>query len=212
MKVTTKRGGGNSGRFRRWKAQDGQVCVDVGASIGQSTGEIISKGKDVRIIAIEPGKEALSRFRYKSHPRVTLVPIGVSDKQGLILFSDYKVRDADQGYFVEDNPIHDIKEKNTNENRIPSPTTYKVFVDTLDNILDDLNIDTVDFLKMDIEGHEVQALSKFTKFKKGTLFHIEYHSNLDGILAWLNENSITVVEIVKWSEENERTGEVYAVK
>ena len=38
--------------------------------------------------------------------------------------------------------------------------------DTLDNILDELGIDTVDFVKMDIEGSEIEAVKGMMKILK----------------------------------------------
>jgi hypothetical protein len=73
---------------------------------------------------------------------------------------------------------------------------YEVKADTLDDILAEDNIQTIDYLKVDTEGSEEQVLTGFTKYHKGTRFHVESHiTNLENIICRLLEMGANIEEI-----------------
>ncbi len=120
--------------------KEGDVCVDVGASIGYFTllmGRLV--GKTGKVIAIEPVPE--------QHPYLAMNVItnGLKDRVSI-----YNVAASDK---VEDKEMFTaalLKGTNTIVHCIP-----------LDDILADLP--KVDFIKMDIDGSEPQALKGLEK-------------------------------------------------
>jgi FkbM family methyltransferase len=135
---------------RYYKIKRGDVVVDLGAHIGTfAVRAAKAVGNEGKVIAVEPGIDNLSflerNVAANELANVIIVPKAVWSKQGrLKLFID---------------PTHQSRhsllwEKNT---------FSEVEVDTLDNILSELGIKEVDFIKMDIEGAEIEALKGMTE-------------------------------------------------
>jgi len=58
----------------------------------------------------------------------------------------------------------------------------EVKLTTLDKLMESLGVKQIDFLKMDIEGSEKEALKSYTKITKGNILSLETHRNLDTML------------------------------
>jgi len=83
---------------------------------------------------------------------------------------------------------------------------YEIQADTLDNILVENNISTVDYIKIDTEGSEEQVLQGFTKYHAGTRFHIESHiTNLENILQTLLEMGVDIETLTVMRDGNIKT-------
>jgi len=125
----------------------GDVVFDCGANIGLFTTMAIRAGAK-RIIAIEPAPENLEAFRRNfagdiDGGKIILIPKGVWDKEDtLTLNVDPKNSAADS--FV-------LKPKGS-EGKI------QVALTTIDKIVAEYSLDQVDFIKLDIEGAESNAL------------------------------------------------------
>jgi len=125
----------------------GDVVFDCGANIGLFTTVAIRAGAK-RIIAIEPGPENLECFRRNfagdiESGKIVLIPKGVWDKDDtLTLNVDPKNSAADS--FV-------LKPAGS-EGKI------QVALTTIDKIVASISLDQVDFIKLDIEGAESNAL------------------------------------------------------
>ena len=140
---------------RRYKIQEGNTVVSIGASIGTNT-VVFSKevGKEGKVIAIEPDTDRLKYLEKnirmnKVDDNIILIKKGVWDKKAKMEF--YKKNPAESSSLI----------CSGNSKKI---TEFEV--DTLDNILADLNIKKVDFIKMDIEGAEIEALNGMRKTLK----------------------------------------------
>jgi FkbM family methyltransferase len=142
------------------KLKEGDVVVDAGANIGLFTvkaGRIVGdKGK---VIAIEPDPNILGflkrNIESNSLRNVIVVSKGIYSHKGKLRF----------------NVAAEIGEGSLYEEQLPGmyrPTGFvEVEVDTLDNILKELEISKVDFIKMDIEGAEIEALKNMDEVLKG---------------------------------------------
>jgi FkbM family methyltransferase len=126
----------------------GDIVVDAGAHFGLFT-VMASKivGDEGKVIAIEPEPENLKilkkNIKLNNLKNVITINKGIwSSKKDLKMNKGQYNRSHT---FVEDHP------EKTSEGLV-------LQVDTLDDILKELNIKTVDFIKMDIEGSEVEAL------------------------------------------------------
>jgi FkbM family methyltransferase len=150
-----------------YKFKKGDTVVDAGAYNGLSTIYAARKvGPKGKVIAIEPDPytlQVLTRNINLNHLKnVIIVPKGLYSKPKKMKFDVQGIGSRLQMY------NQDI------------PTINSILVDTLDTILlKDLKINKVDFIQMDIEGAEIEALKgckKIIMLNKGIRFAIaSYH-------------------------------------
>lgn len=199
----------------------GETIVQVGVTPG---GELIRLsqivGKSGRVIAIEPEKENLATLRRKlkeeSVKNATLVPKGAWSKKGK------------QRLLLSPHPgDHKIKAPGVLHDNDLRPENYQSFteieVDTVDNILRDLGIAHVDYVKITINGAEYEVLKGMEETLKGDLrLWVKGHALKDGqplhkvIASFLKERGFSV-QITKGegapvSQDFIRRGDVYACK
>jgi len=122
----------------------GEVVVDAGATIGTFTVLAAkSVGGEGLVIAIEPEKNNLENLKknikINGFNNVTIVPKGLWNR-----------KDKKRFYLADSTVMHSLMQK--------SDKSGKIEVETLDNILEKLRMSKVDFIKMNIEGAEIQAL------------------------------------------------------
>lgn len=191
--------------IKQYVPKPGDVIVDAGANIGVTV-VLFAKavGPTGKVIAIEPEEQniLLMKKNIDKHKldNVVIVPKGL-----------YKQKEKKKLYLALDSGEHGLYKNN----RVRSHGSIKIETDALDNILDELGIDKVDFVKMDIEGAEIDAIRGMeTVLSKGTdlviaAYHPDYNNNnlptsvkLESILKNKKYN-------VKVSAEN---GFLYGVK
>ncbi len=125
----------------------GDVVFDCGANIGLFTSIALRAGAR-RIIAVEPSPENLECYRRNfsgaiDEGKIVLIPKGVWDKEDtLTLYVD--PNDSKTASFM-------LKPKGA-EGKI------QVALTTIDKIVADIGLEKVDFIKLDIEGSESNAL------------------------------------------------------
>jgi len=132
----------------------GDVVVDAGARVGVFAAKISAAvGNEGRIIAIEPEPRSFSCLQknIKANSLNNVIPIQK------MLWSQAELRKL---YISGNSASHsaycDAFYSSTGE-------SINVEADTLDNILEELGIESVDFIKMDIEGAEIEALKGMQK-------------------------------------------------
>ena len=139
-----------------YKLKKGDVVVDIGANIGIFT---VKAGNEGVVIAIEPEKNNLRvlerNIGINGLKNVVVIPKGVWSKKDKMRF-----------YLTST-----LSSSLVNNRRTDSKHTNKfieIEVDTLDNMLKELRINRVDFIKMDIEGAEIEALKGLKESLKNT--------------------------------------------
>jgi FkbM family methyltransferase len=128
--------------------RSGDIVLDCGADIGVFTRTALLRGAKL-VVAIEPAPasvEALNRTfqREIAEGRVIVYPMGVWDKVDTLDLEVSNGGTMSGSSFV----THDERR----------PTKIKVPLTTIDLLVEDLHLPTVDFVKMDIEGAEKWAL------------------------------------------------------
>ena len=160
------------------------VFVDVGANHYEqgSNTYYLENAMGWSGIAIEPQVKFAAEYR-KHRPRTTFVPLFISDvsnQQATLYVTDFDgVASYDREFTQRWGDV--------------TPTTATT--STLDDVLDRLNINRVDFLSMDIELAEPRALAGFSisRFKPG-LVAIEAHEEVrQQILDYFARNEYTLV-------------------
>ena len=128
------------------RVEPGDIVLDCGAHVGVFTALALNWGA-ARVIAIEPAPENLYCLR-RNFPaeiadnRIAVVEKGVWSSEGLLdLRISNTTSTADS--FVQPG----------------NGDLVKVPVTTIDNLVDVLNLPRVDYIKLDIEGAEREALS-----------------------------------------------------
>ena len=114
------------------------VIVDIGANIGLFS--LYAQDSAKRIIAVEPTPATLNILKRLVNTNIEIVEAALAFKDGTVDF------------FVHENPTINSLAVNQSGERIT------VAAKTIKTILDELNVDHVDFVKCDIEGSEMFAL------------------------------------------------------
>lgn len=146
------------------------VVFDVGANVGDYSALALSLGNrtGVRVFAFEPAShniEALHR-RFESEPRLRIIPMALSSDSG------------EQNFYVNTDPAHrghdslyDMKKIGYDEHTI----TTRVTCTTLDVFCETEQISDIDFLKMDVEGHEYGVLMGAKRMlERGSIPRIQF--------------------------------------
>jgi FkbM family methyltransferase len=125
----------------------GMTFLDIGANVGYYTALAIGRvGEAGKIIALEPDKE---NFQYLQRTvaanrgsNVTCIQKAAADRNGFLTLY--------------------VSSENRGDNRLYanelSDGSYSVEVSTIDSILDDQGVSSVDLIKMDVQGFEGQVL------------------------------------------------------
>ena len=131
----------------------GSVLVDIGANMGlYSFDAVINGPENVRVVAIDPQPPMIDRFTFnlanmreekvRGVDNIQFFPVAVGREEGTLRFTNDGPEHM--GHVVEEGGI-------------------EVPVRTLLDILDEAKIDRIDCLKIDIEGHEGDALGPFLR-------------------------------------------------
>jgi len=139
--------------------EEGDVVLDCGAFIG-ITSLLFSKlaGKSGKVIAIEPEENNYATLqkiaKLNEGNSATIIPLKVAVYR----------ENCELELYISDNPIfsschtlyRDIEHKTIRESLIG--LTEKVKAVKIDTLVEELGLERVDFIKMDIEGAEIDAL------------------------------------------------------
>jgi FkbM family methyltransferase len=128
--------------------KSGDVVLDCGANVGVFTRVALDHGART-VVAIEPAPENLESLRrnFKEEiaaGRVIVYPKGVWDKDDMLTLR------RDPGNTAADSFVI-LKDKNAASIQVP--------LTTIDKLVAELKLERVDFIKMDIEGAETNALT-----------------------------------------------------
>ena len=136
--------------------QPGMSFVDVGANWGYFTlvaahlvgkrGRVVSLEPDPRLFAVL--QETVTRNELG---QVTPLQVAAADAQGMLTLAGY---DETGGNFGVSRIVN---------NPGTQGGSFRVHSDSLDHILDEQNLDSIDLMKMDIEGAEALAIAGFGK-------------------------------------------------
>jgi len=127
------------------------IIFDVGAHHGKWSQHILralGPSNKCRIFQFEPLQHNQTRLRSLDLPRTILVEAAVSDKSGIATL------------YTPDawSPIASLHSRRDSYLQQYRFTEEKVNVVTIDEVINDYKIDTVDIMKLDIEGNELAAL------------------------------------------------------
>jgi FkbM family methyltransferase len=130
------------------------VSVDVGANLGIYT-QVLLRQQQQRVIAVEPNPGLARRLRSAFGDRIQVVEAALSSEPGRarIHVPIFQGREIDTRGTLE-------------PQLLGSMPTHRVEVDV--RTLDALGVGDVDFLKIDVEGHELDVMRGGMKMLKAT--------------------------------------------
>jgi len=125
----------------------GDVVLDCGANIGVYTREALNQGAAL-VVAIEPAPENIECLRRNfageiAAGKVIVYPKGLWDSETDLTLHVDPHNSAADSFLIE---------------REGSHAAMRIPVTTIDNLVAELKLDRIDFVKMDIEGAEPRAL------------------------------------------------------
>jgi FkbM family methyltransferase len=136
--------------FVKW-FQPGMTFVDVGANVGLYTGLALHISADARILCIEPDKNSSlylkktiqSNRATEQQSNVTVCHVAASDAQGKLILYKNSQNKGDNRIYAD--PLCDERET--------------IESDTLDNICERAGVESINYLKVDVQGAEFKVFS-----------------------------------------------------
>jgi FkbM family methyltransferase len=131
--------------FLRTQHTSGWACLDIGANVG-AISLLLAKlvGPQGRVFAVEPGPPNVTRLRknFELNPalaaRAEIVPCGISDAPGQLWWAE--------------------EDGNPGNAMLGDQGTHCIPVTTIDNVVHEHAIQKLDFVKIDVEGMELQVM------------------------------------------------------
>ncbi len=177
---------------------DGKGCstvVDMGANIGMYSLAIADNNPECKIISFEPNPKAYEllckNIESNNAKNVTLVNRGVSENG-----TPFDMKTLDEGSAYGGKYLGEIKNEYRMWIQQERYKNIKVQSLSVPQIFAEYSIDTIDILKMDIEGMELEVLEgavpMFPKIKK-IVFEWHDHAMKDEIVTLLTGNGFNMV-------------------
>ncbi len=172
-----------------YRSQAGQIdrpplILDIGANRGQSIHFFRQLFADAIVHSFEPNIRLFKKMQqwFENEKDIFLYNKGVSNKNGQLTFyenvldetSSFEPTNPDSDYLKKKSRVLLVKPGNINKAK------YEVAVTTLDEFVAVNNIQTIDILKVDVEGHEwevLQGASETLSAKKVRLLQLEEHAD-----------------------------------
>lgn len=145
--------------FKTYKGKKVTV-LDIGANIGEYSEILISlfekHNVDYHLFLFEPVSSTFQilKNKFSANPKIVLNNFGLSEKDG-----EHEI------YFdQEKSTLASLYKRDLSELNISLNKKETIQVRRLDNFLIEHSIKKIDFIKIDIEGHEVSAFKGFGEF------------------------------------------------
>jgi len=131
-----------------FEVEPGSVVVDVGAYIGRYA--LVAARKGAKVIAIEPDPANFSllesNIRLNGLLNVTTLRVAVSNRGGTLPL------------YVAAGSSRSMSSLETDWTKHTATPDIEVKCETLDRVVESLGLERIDWLKIDVEGHEVPVL------------------------------------------------------
>lgn len=140
--------------FYKQFINQGELCYDVGANIGNRIKPLLDLG--AKIIAVEPQESCYKYLEKKFGSKIKIVKKGLGEAESI---KDFHISDATTISSFSEEWIDSVKQerfKNYNWDR-----TVKIEMTTLDKLIEIHGLPV--FVKIDVEGYEAEVLKGLSK-------------------------------------------------
>ena len=193
-----------------------KVMFDIGASDGLYSFQYLHKNQNSKIYAFEPNKKNFNKLynNTKNIPNIKIYPYAISDISGIKPF--YEANYTNSSSLL---PFT----KNTNKWKHPMPTTpelktidtYNVKCVRLEDFIKENNIESIDYLKIDTQGHDLNVIKSFgnkIKIVKELVAEVQIvdyelylnSSKKDNLVNYLENYNFKITKIQNWSHDQEQ--------
>ena len=155
-----------------------ELCFDIGANIGNRVRPLLNIG--AKIIAVEPQQKCIRVLEYKFGENIEIVPKGIGTKESV---KDFYIANEHTSSSFSEKWIDSVKNdrfKKYNWNKI-----VKVEMTTLDKLIEKYGLPV--FIKIDVEGYELEALKGLTKPIKMISFEYTIPEQIDNIMQCVEQ-------------------------
>ena len=157
-----------------------KTFIDVGAFEGKYTDLILKIQEKCKVIMIEPQSKyySLLKEKYKNNNLIKIMKIGISDKETLLKLKINKHEITSTfSQFNDTNKYLNYKAILFNSNlKNMTTNSENIEVFPLSLILQKNNLDSIDLIKIDTEGHEYEVLYGMGDYiKKINYILVEFH-------------------------------------
>ena len=154
---------------KKFPVQNSMVIFDVGANLGVYSGYVVEVFEDFpyQLYAFEPSQSAYHQLSQSFGQQLNVH----LENQGL----SYQTGDLELFYDSEASPLASVYSRDLKHTSINFGKKEVIQVTTLDRFCQDRKIDVIQFLKLDVEGHELAVLEGAKGLlAKGTIHCIQF--------------------------------------
>lgn len=175
-----------------------KLIIDGGAGLGETAAKILdaTPGNKGKVIAFEPNPQNVELFRLKDE-RVVLRQEAVSnfDGEAEFLVTSTTREDKSNPYMESGSSyVGKLAGASGVSNAVSGGDSYPVRVRRIESVLRELGISQVDFLKLDLQGAELDALEGLgPMIDKVKWMWIEF-SNQPGLLKFLADKGFVIFD------------------
>tara|TARA_R110000751_G_scaffold221300_2_gene323805 strand:- start:558 stop:1391 length:834 start_codon:yes stop_codon:yes gene_type:complete len=146
------------------------VVFDVGANVGRYATTVSSIFPDARLYCFEPHPKSFKKLKSKN-PQAKAFPIAVGEE-------NHKCTLFERSDYPDGSEMASVHEKVITEFHNVDSIKIEVDMKTIDQIMEEENLDFIDFLKIDVEGHELAVIKGAQKsIREGKVKVIQYEFN-----------------------------------
>lgn len=172
-----------------------QTVVDVGSNIGDYTNEVLKFLKPINICCIEPINSCFLKLkdRFINNKNITIINKLISSKKETVSFNE-AIGNEEHSSIVDRSWLY-------------NNGTYNIVKRELETEkLDNIFVDTIDLLKIDTEGYELEVLKgcekllqenkiKYIQFEYGGCFK-DNNIKLNDVIEYLNVYDYKVFKLI----------------
>lgn len=175
---------------------------DIGANVGEYSSMLLDNSKkngvELNLHLFEPTKgcfETISK-KFESKNNVTLNNFGVSDSNDT----------AKIFYDKEQSGLASLYQRNLDSYNLELNQSEEIVLKRMDEYIEEKNIEHIDFIKIDIEGHELKAFNGFGSYLNSDFIdyvqfeyggaNLDSHSSLMEIYKFFEERGFSVTKMM----------------
>ena len=175
--------------------KDNMLIFDVGANTGEYSEHILSFNRNVVIHCFEPVSKTFKalekNIKCKNSQNLFLNNYGLGDKASQVEMFIYGENAGSNSIYYSD----------YHANKSNGITKELVQLTTLDEYIKEKNITKIDFLKIDVEGHELNVIKGGTNtLKAGIVKCVQFEYGIEEMFKILAKYDCRIYRLTPWGK------------